>query len=90
MLLFVCVFSVFNCIRHKCIESEKHASFGVEIDQDETKLKTSGEGEQEKHQCMEMNNGNQEGQLETDFQKELREIMETEEVRHTQMVANMF
>lgn len=39
---------------------------------------------------MEMNNGNQEGQLETDFQKELREIMATEEVRHTQMVANMF
>lgn len=88
MLLFLCAFSVSNRIGHKCVESGKHASFGLEIHQDEIKL--SGEGEQEKHQCMEMNNGSQEGQLETDFQKELREIMETEEVRHTQMVANMF
>lgn len=64
-----------------CLEQEKHMSFGLESPLDETKLKQSSEGKQEKHQCVEMTNGNQKTELR--FPKELREITETEEVRHT-------
>lgn len=70
----------------ECIESENHAFFDLEIPLDETKHNSVGK--QEIHKCVEMNNGNQKRHLETDFQKELREIMEAEEVSHTQMVIN--
>lgn len=65
----------------RCLEQEKHMSFGLEIPLDEAKLKQSSGGKQEKHQCVEMTNGNQKTEL--DFQKKLRKIMETEEVKHT-------
>lgn len=87
VLLFF--FFVFNLMgvedgTSPCLEQEQHMSFGLEIPLDETKLKQSSKGKQEKHQCVEMTNGNQKTEL--DFQKELREIMETEEVRHTRGV----
>ncbi|XP_056908246.1 leucine-rich repeat and IQ domain-containing protein 1 isoform X2 [Takifugu flavidus] len=66
-----------------CLEQEKHMSFGLEIPLDETKLKKSNEGKQEKHQCVEMTNGNQKTEL--GFQKELREIMETEELHQKEL-----
>eukprot|EP00066_Takifugu_rubripes_P016760 XP_011606026.1 PREDICTED: leucine-rich repeat and IQ domain-containing protein 1 [Takifugu rubripes] len=66
-----------------CLEQEKHMSFGLEIPLDETKLKKSSEGKQEKHQCVEMTNGNQKTEL--GFQKELREIMETEELHQKEL-----
>lgn len=63
-------------------------SVGLEIPQDESKLKQSSAAKQDNCQCVDMNNGTPRRQLETDFHKELREIMEAKEVSHTQMVMN--
>lgn len=63
-------------------------SAGLEIPQDETKLKKSSAAKQDNRQCVDVNNETPRRQLEADFHKELKEIMEAKEVSQTQMVMN--
>lgn len=76
VLLFFFVFNLMGVEdgTSPCLEQEKHMSFGVGIPPDETKLKKSSEGKQEKHQCVEMTNGSQE---------EVREEVEKRRIKET-------
>lgn len=47
---------------NKCIESEEHASSGLESPLDESQVRKSSEGKMEDRQCAEMNDGDQKRQ----------------------------
>lgn len=71
------------------MEGEKHSAFELstlEMSLNEKGRKKSSEylAEREKRYCEEMKTGEQKRQIEIDFQNELRKIMETEKVSHSE------
>lgn len=74
---------------NKGMEGEKHSAFELstlEMSLNEKGRKKSSEylAEREKRHCEEMKTGEQKRQIEIDFQNELRKIMETEKVSHSE------
>lgn len=72
----------------KCKESEKHLAFEwrtlkVSLGHGERKKSSELEAEREERHCEEMKKEEQRRRTETDFQNELRKIMETERVSHS-------